>query len=377
MDLFDNDYFEDLTAAGFLREMQRDTSLSYHLHRLTKAELTEIRKQLELKGVSNLPKSELIDALLTAIPQALPAQLRLLDELTYDDLKILVQKKGLLKNPTDISIGMMTALRNSGVAFAGLLNKSMLTLIMPREILQSCRRLLADSDLRQTVIANQRILLACRGLATFYGIVPLADLRCMLADMDLIVNRDHLVSLLNTTGKNNGYFDLVADLICDKRVVYVEEIITQHLVREHYGYYRVSLESALRASQQMYIDWDEAHRILFEYFMDEHSLAESAAAEELMFIVFAFNNELPIPNLLMRLAERQVKLQDFPETIELLTLLDAAYQETRLWRYRGYTPSEMRALESRPHLRVLPPLPSESASNDEQVRLCRNSDPLQ
>lgn len=362
MELLDHD-IEELAKAGLFRSMQADTSLNYQLDRLTKAELIEIRQHLGVKGVSKLPKQKLVEALAQAIIEALPSQLQLFDELTYEDLQALVKKKGLLKDLTDIPISILVLLRKMGLAFTGTLENHGLVLVMPRELLQPCRQLLADEALRKAIVYNQKVLLVSRGLVTYYGVLPVEQLRHMLEAMGLTTILSQFSNMLKTIGVSNGYFDYVTELVCDKRVIYAEEILSSHLAMKEYGYYPVGLEQALLAAQQTYIDWTDAHRELFEYLLDEQAMDEEEAAEEMMFLIFALNNRVQIPSLLQRLDERQVKLRDFSETIEFLTLLDKAYQQTRLWCYRGFTPTEIQELEARPRLRVLPPLPSRSVRN--------------
>jgi hypothetical protein len=362
MELLDHD-IEELAEAGLFRNMQADTSLNYQLNRLTKAELTEIRQYLGVKGISKLSKQRQAEALAQAIMEKLPVQLQLFDELTYDDLQALLKKKGLLKDFTDIPVSILVLLRRMGLAFTGILENQGLVLVMPRELLQPCRQLLSDVALRKTILYNQKVLLVCRGLVAYYGVIPVDELRQMLETMDLATTEPQFSTMLKTIGVSNGYLDCANDFVCDKRVIYVDEVLSSHLAMQEHGYYPVSLEKALLAAQQIYVDWTDAHRELFDYLIDEQAMDEEAAAEELMFLIFALNNRVPIPSLLQRLEERQVKLQDFAETIEFLTLLDKAYQQTRLWGYRGFTPTEIQELDSRPRLRVLPPLPSRSVKN--------------
>jgi len=353
MELLDQEVRQELAKSGLLRSMRADASLSYHLHRLTKAELTEIRRQLAVKGVSSLPKQELAEVLHGAIIDSLPSQLQLLDEITFDDLRALVKKKGLLKNPTDIPPETLLMLRKMGLGFTGVLENHGLILIMPRELVAPCQELLKSEELRQTIFTNQKVLLVCRGLLAYYGIMPLADMRDRLQEMGLPTSEPHFSRLVTTIGVGNGYFDHVGDFLCDKRVVFYEEVLRHHIAKQEYGYLPVSLEEALLAAQQMYIDWTDYHRELFAYLQAVHGLDDEEAAEELMFLIFAINNHVPIPSLLQRLWERGIKLPSFTNAIEFLTLLEKTHKHTRLWQNLGYTPAEMEELQSRPRLRVI------------------------
>lgn len=57
------------------------------LHSLSKIELDDIRKSLELKGISNLKKAELIQELVVAIPNNLRRILSRFDRERYDLFK--------------------------------------------------------------------------------------------------------------------------------------------------------------------------------------------------------------------------------------------------------------------------------------------------
>lgn len=364
MELIDHDILEVLTAGGLLRSMLADNSLAYQLKRLSKDELVQIRQQLEVKGVSKLSKQELAEALHTAVIESIPSQLQLIDELIYEDLQALVSKNGLLKDFREVSATTLILLRRMGFAFTGVLENQGLVLLMPREVLAVCRELLNGEGLRQTILDNQKVLIACRGLLTYYGAVPIQQLQRMLLGLGLAVEENHFARLLQTTGVGNAYFDCTTGIVHDKRVIYVADLLKEQAEKSGYGYYPVQLERALIAAQQLYLDWTDAHRELFEYLLDEHDLDEEEAAEELMFLIFALNNGVTIPTLLLRLEERDIKLGGVTETIDFLSLLDQANDHTRLWRYLGHTPAEMRELETRPRLRVLPSLSNRSSNRD-------------
>lgn len=364
MEAFAQDILEVLTEHGLLRTMLADNSLAYQLKRLSKEELVQIRQHLELKGLSKLSKQQLADALHAAIIESLPAQLQLIDDLLYEDLRDLVKKNGLVKELREISPPSLILLRQMGLAFTGMLENHGLVLLMPREVLAVCRELLSDEKLGQTVFHNQKVLIACRGLLTYYGAIPPLHLHQMLINFGFAIDADHFVRLLQTTGIGNGYFDYTAGVFHDRRVIDVEELLQAQAEKREYGYHRVSLEQALLAAHQLYLDWTDAHRELFEYLLDEHDLDEEEAADELMLIIFALNNSVSIPTLLMRLEERGIEFSSFADAIDLLTLLDQAAAHTRLWRYLGRTPAEMRELEARPRLRVLPSLSKRSSNRD-------------
>ncbi|NLW16084.1 MAG: hypothetical protein GX033_00190, partial [Firmicutes bacterium] len=183
MELFEHDIYDELAEDGLVRTMVADNSLAYQLKRLSKGELTEIRQQLGVKGLSKLPKEQLAEALHSAILEALPKQLQLIDEIIYEDLQTLVKRKGLLKDLSSIPPTTLVLLRKMGLAFTGILENHGLVLMMPREVLLPCRQLLFTDELRQRVFRNQKILIVCRGLLAYYGAVPVEQLRQLLNSM--------------------------------------------------------------------------------------------------------------------------------------------------------------------------------------------------
>lgn len=347
---------QELYDNGLMRPMEDDLSFDYQLQRLTKHELDEIRKQLGIKGASNLRKGELVQVLQTAIPQALGHQLSFLDEVLVDALQELLDNQGVVQQPLPVPSAALALLRRMGLAFTGLSEDNGLVLVMPYELWQPCRRWLRDEATKQRIMLNQRILLATRGLLTYYGVLSLADLQTMLESMQLPTTDEYFEPLIFDIGEANGYFGISNDLVHDARLMDIRGMYDNHMSKPQYDYYPVNEDAALFAGQQLYADWTDEHREIFEFFQEEFELDDEEAADALLFFIFAVNNDMPASTMLEHFEVRDLPVGELSQALKVLTVFERAYQQTRLWKNKGYTPTEMQEMESRPRLRLVRPL---------------------
>ena len=115
------------------KDMESDTSLKYHLGRLTKDELKNIVKNYEIKGVSKLKKDELIDVIITNIVEKANQVIKLENEEAIKLVANVIEEGSVKKFTGDLSIENIISLRDKGILFTGTINKEE-TLIVPNEI---------------------------------------------------------------------------------------------------------------------------------------------------------------------------------------------------------------------------------------------------
>jgi hypothetical protein len=199
-------------------------------------------------------------------------------------------------------------------------------------------------------------LLATRGLLTYYGVLSLADLQTMLESMQLPTTDEYFEPLIFDIGEANGYFGISNDLVHDARLMDIRGMYDNHMSKPQYDYYPVNEDAALFAGQQLYADWTDEHREIFEFFQEEFELDDEEAADALLFFIFAVNNDMPASTMLEHFEVRDLPVGELSQALKVLTVFERAYQQTRLWKNKGYTPTEMQEMESRPRLRLVRPL---------------------
>ncbi len=344
---------DEWEQAGFDREMLADPSLEYQLNRLTKQELDQIRQYLQVKRASSLRKQELATVLAQAIKLKAPLMLRVIDEITYDYLLELVENRGLLRKANEVFLGTLLFLQQAGLAFTGEMSGVGPVLVMPREVMDVLAPLLRQDNARQLARETQKGLMAMRGLLAHYGILEATQVSQVLQGMGYEVPSERFAGMVFGAGLANGYFDLHQGYLTDKRLVERQSLIEEQAGRTQIGYYPLSLKKAIAMGEQLYLDWTEEHRDLFDYLQDEGGLDDEEISEAVAFLLFAMNNRLASPMLLSELARMGVPVGGYREAAEILTLVEAARRKTRLWGTKGYTPLEAEELERRPRLQVL------------------------
>lgn len=339
--------------AGFHREMLADPSLEYQLNRLHKQELDQIRQYLQVKRASSLRKQELVTVLAQAIKLKAPLMLQVIDEITYDYLLELVDNRGVLRKADQIFLGTLLFLQQAGLAFTGEMSGAGPVLVMPREIVDLLSPLIRHDNARQLARETQKGLMAMRGILAHYGIVDGVQLAQMLRDMGYSLPSERYAGMQFGCGLANGYFDYHDGYLTDKRLVDRGGLLEEQANRPQLGYYPLSLKKAVAMGEQLYLDWTEEHRDLFDYLQDEGGLDDEQISEAVAFLLFAMNNQLSAAMLLGELARMDVPTVAYRQAAEILTLVEAARLKTRLWIMKGYTPLEVEELGRRPRLQVL------------------------
>ncbi|MGI6358048.1 MAG: hypothetical protein ACOX2K_05055 [Bacillota bacterium] len=339
--------------AGFHREMLADFSLSYQLGRLTKHELDQIRQYLRVRKASTLRKQELIVVLSQAIKLKAPQLLQVIDEITYDYILDLVENKGLLRQADQIFLGTLLFLQQAGLAFAGEMHSVGPVLVMPREIVDVLAPLLKQDAVRQAVRDNQRLLMAMRGIVAHYGAIDGVQAQRMLEGMGFSVSTARFFAVQFGCGLANGYFDWQEGYLCDKRLMDRNELLLEQRKYPYLHYYPLTRAKAVAMGEQLYLDWAEEHRELFDHLQDAGGLDDDQTSELVAFLLFCMNNGLSSAMLLSEVARLGVPTKGYAQAAEILRLTEAARQHTRLWALKGYTPMEVAEIERRPRLQVL------------------------
>lgn len=119
--------------ARYWAELQSPLSLKNLLSTYTKDELSEIRQNLELKGLSTLKKQQLIDALATGIVENAYRVFNRFDDFRYQLVKRIVKGNGFSLT-FDFDAEWIEYFRNRGIIFTGSLNGKKVLAIPPELI---------------------------------------------------------------------------------------------------------------------------------------------------------------------------------------------------------------------------------------------------
>jgi hypothetical protein len=103
------------------------------LSRLTKDELSDIRKNLEIQGASALKKGELIDLLSMRIPLLLEKMSKTMDQERYNLIQKIIRNGGSIVDPK-LAAPQLDYFRTSGILFTGSMREKGLSLYLRKSL---------------------------------------------------------------------------------------------------------------------------------------------------------------------------------------------------------------------------------------------------
>ena len=348
---------------GLTRPMALERSLRYHLNRLPKEELVEIRRRLGLSGLSRLHKAELVAVLEEELPRCVRQQIEALDEVCWDIVRQVVDSRGLALIGAAIEPTVARYLRETGLAYTGYLEGQGLAMVMPTELLEACRPWLKSKEIRDRVSENERLLLTIQGHLTHYGSIRADDLQQILQRLGFDVSAERLLDLGAGLGEATGRFARNSVYLHDFRVLDVERIIAEQGKHPDLDYRRLQLDEAITAGQEFITAWSDEYEALGQYLLDHCGLSDEEAMTAIWALIASVNNDLSAEVVLHQLGHIGVPVRSYDEAAAVLSLIAAMRQQTRLWGLKGHTPGEAQELKQRPRLRIVPPPAKASPSS--------------
>ena len=171
-DIYDNmeDYFYKEYEKLWKHDLTAPISFKDVLNALTKDELTKIRQNLDLKGLSALNKSELVNRLGELIPAGIGEALCHFDRDRYSIFKRMIARGGYIR-ADDMDYKKLNYFREHGLAFTGWMDDEKV-LAMPVEIMEAFK----DHDTfeyKKIVDRNTLLIKLVKGMLFYYGTVNL------------------------------------------------------------------------------------------------------------------------------------------------------------------------------------------------------------
>jgi len=176
--------------AELWREMSAPFNLRSFLERLTKDELTNIRKNLNLKGISSLNKKQLIDVLEEELAGSLEQIISSLDSNQYKDVSQIIKNNGIAQ--LKFANEEVEFYRELGIIFSCTVDGKRV-LVMPNELVAKFNNLDKNIILSKTKRNTQWVRIT-QGLLFYYGTLRFSQL------INMVVNiQNQSKSMKNTT----------------------------------------------------------------------------------------------------------------------------------------------------------------------------------
>ena len=326
------------------REIAVPCRLSDLLVRLTKDELSGIRSNLNLKGISALNKKELVEELTRLMPQRIGEVFNIFDEERYRLVKSMCEKGGFVFDNT-ISEEKAKCLRENGIIFPGARNGRKI-LCMPLEFLDIFKDM-NILEYRKMVRRNTDWIRLTNGLLYYYGYLSFVQLQ------------DRIGNLTGEKPDTFQYLNILLDAMfyheqiwpegagyCDIRVLDVEKLWQEQKARADVIYRPFTREQLFKAGAPGYIDWTPALRMFMGFLRENYEISKEEVDEIADECLCIINSDCKPGDLLKHL-ENFLEFPSFEFVQELTEVMMHLFNNTRMWILKGHTPSELSKEENK------------------------------
>jgi len=177
------------------------------LESLTKKELCEIAKTLELTGYYKLNKEQLIILIYDEYKEVIKNKLDAFDENRIKKLMQFMKCGGIRKVERSKDFATFFYFENYGLVFP-FSCKEEATFIMPDLVIDIIRKTVSEFNFRKRIKTNSKIIILVKGMIEAYGIISLEDLIEKLRIYGIEESDEQLIKVIN---EGSGIYYSVMD----------------------------------------------------------------------------------------------------------------------------------------------------------------------
>lgn len=318
----------------------------------TMPELTLLRQNMGLSGVSSLKKQELVPVLAEALLLRAPALFQLLDLVQYQWLKKTIAAGGLHVVGEEEE-PLWRELETVGWVFRGTFPAGK-AVFLPQEFAELFARF-DQEGLGKVAARNEQWTRLTTGLLHYYGVLSTEEIKTFLEALTgkEVVEEEVLGVLSWYRLYSDGDIACGEGLWWDWRVDDVESVRQEQELRSSLPFATFSYEQLYAAGKADFVEDYPAFQELLEVFQSNWELDRQVARELAAYSVEMIRNDKDVSLLLQELGEAL----EFPnmEVVQGLTkALISLHNETPLWVLKGHAPQELRlqGVED-PHLELI------------------------
>lgn len=335
---------------------------------LTKIELDKLRKNLEVKGLSALKKSELVSEIAKIIPTQFEQLLYQLDQERYDLVKKIVKNSGVV-NADDFLFSKIKSLKEYGLIFPGT-NLNQKVLFMPIELIKIFPQI-DGTELQKIVRRNTEWIRLTHGMIYYYGVCDtglVIDKIIELSSQDVGISK-----YLNVISFASDYYrqiSLTYSGLKDHRVIDERKILEEHKMRADVDYYPFTKKQLLIAGEPGYVEKNLAMNSFLSFLGKQYELSKSESDE----IAFQLTNIIQMdcqPTMIIQYLQSKLEFPSAEFIQELMGKIMGLSNDGRMWVLKGYKPNEL-FQEEKKHLGPLPSVPF--TTNQKKSKVVQISD---
>ncbi|WP_440329016.1 YecA family protein [Mitsuokella multacida] len=353
MDMAPEESLEQMVQEGVeerKRQLRRHklpekATLASMLTAMTKAELDDIRFNLNVTGASSLKKAELIERLCPAITAFAERWMMSLLEEEYQLFRDLAANGGKSEALSDED-DRLDYLRGLGFLSCGMANETLIW-FMPEEVLAVFSQMDTDA-FHARVLRNTKVARLAAGLLYAYGYLNYEQLfekvcaHLTEEERPSVNFADFVGILLNASCWKNTVVALPQG-VKYYTLIDEEELENEQLRRSDLDFADLTYEEAWAAGADSYTPDTPPCRALIQFFMQAHGYGVLKAADVAGEIIILLQNGGSLQEAVDYLDEIGL-MKDADKADAIIPLLAALNNATRLWPLKGHTPEDLMAM---------------------------------
>ncbi|MED4205462.1 SEC-C metal-binding domain-containing protein [Neobacillus mesonae] len=325
------------------------------LERLTKDELSVIRKHLEISGASQLKKADLIELLCKEIPLSLKRSIGYWDLERYKLIQKIIRKGGFIENPS-LEPHQINYLRDAGIVFSGTLNGKKVAVI-PEEVLESS--FFEENEEQITTICrrNTEWIKLTQGFLYYYGTLNLSEISDLLEKYtnETVRLADYL-RVIEDASSYYKQFKMDQSGFSYFSVMDPKKVKQEHQIRKDIPYFPFSKEDLLKAGEPEFNDRNESY-LQFVHFLTQNYQISKKEADGIVEECICATQIGEEPNQILQFLQTRLEFPDLDTVQACMEKVVNLMNNTRQWFLKGFTPEELLAQERKSLL----PLPDQES----------------
>jgi hypothetical protein len=320
-----------------LVSIEQDYVLPDYLNLLTKPELTEIVKRLELKGTSSLNKKQLIELLNNEIRKNIPEILEKMTEKEFYFVLLLLSKEGLtyINLKEKAQRVMVQSLRQWGIGFTGTLKDLGTFAVIPKDILPNIKSCIDNEEFAMKISERQKWLRATAGVLYYYGVMESNNLfNTIKTILDYPMDYNQYISAVDQDCKYGNLIKKDKDLYYFSKVENPEFIYEMQLEKKGISFSQIDLKQIFQAGMEEYSEWSDIEKELNDLIVREFGTSTKQAEKLINDCIYLMKNNYQI-NSIIDVLGRGLGAEDEFELQSISKLINDMYMNTRLWILKG------------------------------------------
>jgi hypothetical protein len=335
---------------------------------LTKDELDNIRKKLELSGVSTLKKAELAVELARVIPTRFEKALSTFDKERYELIKKIIKNGGVMPVDDQFPRIKIKSLRDHGMVYP-VLKDGEKHLMVPVELIDSFAEI-DQVKLQERIHQNTEWIQLVHGMIYYYGAMESSKVLDKIEAMTK-TKVDTWKYYYVIEGASDYYRQIrilpysYGGYITNDSILNAENIIKEHKARPDIPYYPFTKAQLLKAGESGFVDKSPEMVKFLRFLSEAYDLTVEEKGEIAKQLIHLINTDSQ-PAKLLEYLQSLLEIPSLEFFEQVTAFIMDVYNHTRMWSLKGYFPIELRK-EREKHTKAEPVFPLNQPKNASNV----------